>query len=161
MKIILCSTSLCCRINNISISFLSVWRCYRVSHTNVYLVQETEDYDGVNLEGLQEEFEGNKDAARALMRVKQKLDGYEGGEMRSIHGQVSFLTFLIKKLSKLFLVSQVNWSVFVQKLTSSVGTATNTRCDRHRSFIPYVPWLGSLDVSNNSSLLLHMLQFLF
>lgn len=74
----------------------------------MYLVQETEDYDGVNLEGLQEEFEGNKDAARALMRVKQKLDGYEGGEMRSIHGQVSFLTFLIKKLSKLFLVSQVN-----------------------------------------------------
>ncbi|KAG2293115.1 hypothetical protein Bca52824_039784 [Brassica carinata] len=40
--------------------------------------KETEDYDGVNLEGLQEEFEGNKDAARALMRVKQKLDGYEG-----------------------------------------------------------------------------------
>ena len=74
----------------------------------MYLVQETEDYDGVNLEGLQEEFEGNKDAARALMRVKQKLDGYEGGEMRSIHGKVSFLTFLIKKLSKLFLVSQVN-----------------------------------------------------
>lgn len=53
--------------------------------------KETEDYDGVNLEGLQEEFEGNKDAARALMRVKQKLDGYEGGEMRSIHGQAQQL----------------------------------------------------------------------
>lgn len=32
--------------------------------------------------------EGNKDAARALLRVKQKLDGYEGGEMRSLQGQV-------------------------------------------------------------------------
>lgn len=53
--------------------------------------KETEDYDGMNLEGLQEEFEGNKDAARALMRVKQKLDGYEGGEMRSIHGQAQQL----------------------------------------------------------------------
>jgi ataxia telangiectasia mutated family protein len=55
------------------------------------LIQETEDYDGMNLEGLQEEFEGNKDATRALMRVKQKLDGYEGGEMRSIHGQAQQL----------------------------------------------------------------------
>lgn len=33
----------------------------------------------------------NKDAARALMRVKQKLDGYEGGDMRSIQGQVQQL----------------------------------------------------------------------
>ncbi|CAH2064912.1 unnamed protein product [Thlaspi arvense] len=53
--------------------------------------KESEDDDGMNLEGLQEEFEGNKDAARALMRVKQKLDGYEGGEMRSIHGQAQQL----------------------------------------------------------------------
>ncbi|KAG0604904.1 hypothetical protein M758_9G018000 [Ceratodon purpureus] len=35
--------------------------------------------------------EGNKDAARALLRVKQKLDGYEGGEMRSLQGQVQQL----------------------------------------------------------------------
>ncbi|KAG6545648.1 hypothetical protein Mapa_012833 [Marchantia paleacea] len=35
------------------------------------------------------EMEGNKDAARALFRVKQKLDGYEEGEMRSLQGQVS------------------------------------------------------------------------
>lgn len=42
----------------------------------------------LSFEGSQEEYEGNKDAARALMRVKQKLDGYEEGEMRSIHGQV-------------------------------------------------------------------------
>lgn len=35
------------------------------------------------------ETEGNKDAARALFRVKQKLDGYEEGEMRSLQGQVS------------------------------------------------------------------------
>lgn len=39
-------------------------------------------------EGSPDENEGNKDAERALMRVKQKLDGYEGGEMRSVHGQV-------------------------------------------------------------------------
>ena len=50
------------------------------------------DYDlEMSLEGSQDD-EGNKDAARALMRVKQKLDGYEEGEMRSINGQViSFL----------------------------------------------------------------------
>ena len=42
------------------------------------------------MEDSQEEYEGNKDAARALMRVKQKLDGYEEGEMRSMHGQVMF-----------------------------------------------------------------------
>ncbi|KAK9684733.1 hypothetical protein RND81_10G228300 [Saponaria officinalis] len=38
-----------------------------------------------------DEYEGNKDAARALMRVKQKLDGYEDGELRSVHGQVQQL----------------------------------------------------------------------
>lgn len=43
-----------------------------------------------SLEGAQDEYEGNKDAARALLRVKQKLDGYEEGEMRSVHGQVIF-----------------------------------------------------------------------
>lgn len=42
------------------------------------------------MEDLEEEYEGNKDAARALLRVKQKLDGYEEGEMRSVHGQVIF-----------------------------------------------------------------------
>jgi hypothetical protein len=42
------------------------------------------------LEEPQNEYEGNKDAARALLRVKQKLDGYEDGEMRSIHGQVFY-----------------------------------------------------------------------
>ena len=41
------------------------------------------------MEGSEEdEYEGNKDAARALLRVKQKLDGYEEGEMRSVRGQV-------------------------------------------------------------------------
>ena len=35
--------------------------------------------------------EGNLDAERALMRVKQKLDGYEDGELRSIQGQVQQL----------------------------------------------------------------------
>lgn len=42
-----------------------------------------------SLEGSEDEYEGNKDAARALLRVKQKLDGYEDGEMRSVHGQVT------------------------------------------------------------------------
>ncbi|XVE54961.1 hypothetical protein DITRI_Ditri03aG0123000 [Diplodiscus trichospermus] len=50
--------------------------------------QKETDYDlETSLEGCQDEYEGNKDAARALMRVKQKLDGYEEGEMRSVHGQ--------------------------------------------------------------------------
>ncbi|CAL5362027.1 unnamed protein product [Camellia sinensis] len=52
---------------------------------------ETDDYLETSLEDSQEEYEGNKDAARALMRVKQKLDGYEEGEMRSMHGQVQQL----------------------------------------------------------------------
>lgn len=43
-----------------------------------------------SIEGSQDDYEGNKDAARALLRVKQKLDGYEEGEMRSVHGQVIF-----------------------------------------------------------------------
>ncbi|GMY24943.1 serine/threonine-protein kinase ATM isoform X1 [Fagus crenata] len=43
------------------------------------------------LEDSQDECEGNKDATRALMRVKQKLDGYEEGEMRSVRGQVQQL----------------------------------------------------------------------
>ena len=35
--------------------------------------------------------EGNLDASRALHRVAQKLDGYEGGELRSVEGQVQQL----------------------------------------------------------------------
>ena len=46
------------------------------------------------MEDSQNDNEGNKDAARALMRVKQKLDGYEDGEMRSVHGQVNLVEFL-------------------------------------------------------------------
>lgn len=54
--------------------------------------QKETDYElETSLEDSQDEYEGNKDAARALMRVKQKLDGYEEGEMRSIHGQVQQL----------------------------------------------------------------------
>jgi len=34
---------------------------------------------------------GNLDAERALLRVKQKLDGYEEGEIRSVEGQVQQL----------------------------------------------------------------------
>nr|XP_029123739.1 serine/threonine-protein kinase ATM isoform X3 [Elaeis guineensis] len=43
------------------------------------------------LESSQDAYEGNKDAARATLRVKEKLDGYEGGEMRSVQGQVQQL----------------------------------------------------------------------
>ncbi|KAL2936046.1 Serine/threonine-protein kinase ATM [Bienertia sinuspersici] len=53
--------------------------------------KETEDDLETNWEDSQDEYEGNKDATRALMRVKQKLDGYEDGEMRSVHGQVQQL----------------------------------------------------------------------
>lgn len=54
--------------------------------------KETEDDLETTLEGSQQDdYEGNKDAARALMRVKQKLDGYEEGEMRSVRGQVQQL----------------------------------------------------------------------
>ncbi|KAJ4974544.1 hypothetical protein NE237_007718 [Protea cynaroides] len=53
--------------------------------------KDTDDDIGSSLEDSQDVYEGNKDAARALMRVKQKLDGYEEGEMRSVHGQVQQL----------------------------------------------------------------------
>ncbi|XP_048500072.1 serine/threonine-protein kinase ATM isoform X3 [Beta vulgaris subsp. vulgaris] len=53
--------------------------------------KETDDDLETSWEDSQDEHEGNKDAARALMRVKQKLDGYEDGEMRSVHGQVQQL----------------------------------------------------------------------
>lgn len=78
---------------------------------HIFLWQETEDDLETSWEDSQDECEGNKDAARALMRVKQKLDGYEDGEMRSVHGQVNLLGinwhswsswfFLIHKLSSL------------------------------------------------------------
>ncbi|XP_010243049.1 PREDICTED: serine/threonine-protein kinase ATM isoform X1 [Nelumbo nucifera] len=53
--------------------------------------KETDDDIESSLEDSQDVYEGNKDAARALLRVKQKLDGYEEGEMRSVHGQVQQL----------------------------------------------------------------------
>lgn len=53
--------------------------------------KETDDDLETSLEDSQDQYEGNKDAARALLRVKQKLDGYEEGEMRSVHGQVQQL----------------------------------------------------------------------
>ncbi|TQD95703.1 hypothetical protein C1H46_018647 [Malus baccata] len=42
--------------------------------------KETDDDLNLSFEGSQDEYEGNKDAAHALMRVKQKLDGYEEGK---------------------------------------------------------------------------------
>ncbi|XP_074316262.1 serine/threonine-protein kinase ATM [Silene latifolia] len=53
--------------------------------------KEGDDDIETNWEDSLDEYEGNKDAARALMRVKQKLDGYEDGELRSVHGQVQQL----------------------------------------------------------------------
>lgn len=53
----------------------------------VFFLQEIDDTDSC-LDDSQEAYEGNKDAARAILRVKQKLDGYEDGEMRSVQGQV-------------------------------------------------------------------------
>ncbi|XP_071734165.1 serine/threonine-protein kinase ATM [Rutidosis leptorrhynchoides] len=53
--------------------------------------KETDDDLETSLEDSEDEYEGNKDAARALLRVRQKLDGYEEGEMRSVHGQVQQL----------------------------------------------------------------------
>ncbi|GLT47213.1 hypothetical protein SLA2020_209240 [Shorea laevis] len=51
--------------------------------------KDTEDDLESSLESPQDE--GNKDAERALLRVKQKLDGYEEGELRSVNGQVQQL----------------------------------------------------------------------
>ncbi|XP_011028561.1 PREDICTED: serine/threonine-protein kinase ATM [Populus euphratica] len=53
--------------------------------------KEADDDLETSLEDSQDQHEGNKDAARALMRVRQKLDGYEEGELRSVHGQVQQL----------------------------------------------------------------------
>ncbi|PPS01509.1 hypothetical protein GOBAR_AA19161 [Gossypium barbadense] len=65
--------------------------CNMYVYNSVKPPKET-DYDlDTSIEGSQDDYEGNKDAARALLRVKQKLDGYEEGEMRSVHGQVQQL----------------------------------------------------------------------
>ncbi|XP_072965614.1 serine/threonine-protein kinase ATM isoform X2 [Typha angustifolia] len=53
--------------------------------------KETDDEIESCLGSSQDSYEGNKDAARATLRVKQKLDGYEEGEMRSVQGQVQQL----------------------------------------------------------------------
>ncbi|KAK8940154.1 Serine/threonine-protein kinase ATM [Platanthera guangdongensis] len=44
-----------------------------------------------SLENSEDVCEGNRDAARSILRIKQKLDGYEDGEMRSVAGQVQQL----------------------------------------------------------------------
>ncbi|CAI5471798.1 unnamed protein product, partial [Closterium sp. Yama58-4] len=50
-----------------------------------------ESEEAMEEEGTEEEsgaaMEGNEEATRALLRVKQKLDGFEDGEMRSLAGQ--------------------------------------------------------------------------
>eukprot|EP00253_Pinus_taeda_P006903 PITA_06903 len=53
--------------------------------------KETDEDETSDVESPEDENEGNKDATRALMRVKKKLEGYEEGEMRSIQGQVQQL----------------------------------------------------------------------
>ncbi|XP_034214636.1 serine/threonine-protein kinase ATM isoform X5 [Prunus dulcis] len=82
--------------------------------------KETDDDLNLSLEGLQDGYEGNKDAARALMRVKQKLDGYEEGEMRSIHGQVilechSYIDFI----ASLYILSLTIWLMRLGTHTAS------------------------------------------
>ena len=56
---------------------------------------------------------GNLDAERALLRVKQKLDGYEEGEIRSVEGQVQQLLHDAQdeeKLSKMY----HGWAAWVE-----------------------------------------------
>lgn len=67
--------------------------------------QKETDYTDSCLDDSQEAYEGNKDAARAILRVKQKLDGYEDGEMRSVEGQVRQLiqdAVDVDRLSQMF-----------------------------------------------------------
>ena len=56
--------------------------------------------------------EGNLDAERALMRVKQKLDGYEDGELRSIQGQVQQLLHDARDPHKLALM-YAGWAAWL------------------------------------------------
>ncbi|CAN0900398.1 Serine/threonine-protein kinase ATM [Linum grandiflorum] len=54
--------------------------------------QKDTDYDmETSMDDSDDGSEGNKDATRALLRVKQKLDGYEEGELTSVNGQVQQL----------------------------------------------------------------------
>ncbi|WOL02921.1 serine/threonine-protein kinase ATM [Canna indica] len=57
------------------------------------LQRQKEIGDGIDacLESSQDAYEGNKDAERATLRIKEKLDGYEAGEIRSVQGQVQQL----------------------------------------------------------------------
>ncbi|KAK3004627.1 hypothetical protein RJ639_019504 [Escallonia herrerae] len=85
--------------------------------------KETDDDLDTSLEESQDEYEGNKDAARALLRVKRKLDGYEEGEMRSVHGQVD---------NRLLVYSDSDWAGDPTDRTSTTG---------------YVTYLGSTPIS--------------
>lgn len=77
--------------------------------------QDLDDDFDTRLEQPQNDYQGNKDATRALLRVKQKLDGYEDGELRSIHGQVFFWHISANWLHKdyfvffLFSSSNISW----------------------------------------------------
>ncbi|XP_051142572.1 serine/threonine-protein kinase ATM isoform X2 [Andrographis paniculata] len=68
---------------------------YKWALSPLKAMQRQKDIDDdlyASLEDSEEDgYEGNKDATRALLRIKQKLDGYEDGEMRSVHGQVQQL----------------------------------------------------------------------
>ena len=80
----------------LSVEF-SCWQPFKL----VCVLQETDDTDSC-LDDSQETYEGNKDAARAILRVKQKLDGYEDGEMRSVQGQV--LYWLLYQSVKIYIL---------------------------------------------------------
>lgn len=82
-----------------------ICRGQKLSRFFVSFYQEIDDDVDSSLEDSQDVYEGNKDAARALMRVKQKLDGYEEGEMRSVQGQVNLL---LTKHAQIIMVDSVH-----------------------------------------------------
>lgn len=88
--------------------------------------------------------EGNKDAARALLRVKQKLDGYEGGEMRSLQGQVYTTSW---RNSSNFANAGLRFYNLLSFFVLS-GTATDSRCTGSRAIEYHVSRVGCLALTS-------------
>lgn len=85
-----------------------------------------------------DKIEGNQDAARALLRVKQKLDGYENGDLRSLQGQVILETDSCF-LTQFMVLSHV---LFLYCLLS--GPAVDSRCTRSRKIVCHVSRMGCM-----------------
>lgn len=100
----------------------SHWRVKQ--HEYLYqkvILQDTIEFDEFKEDIADLESSGeNKDAARALMRVKQKLDGYEGGDMRSIQGQVKLWNSILSRKKKF-------WDACNMYLCTA-GAATHSGC---------------------------------